>query len=110
MNVYDEAHNLASAIKGSNEYKEYMRLRKETESDEQLSKMLKDLQELQIAIQTAQITGQKVEDSQMSQFQSVYAMLAAKPLAAEYMQAEVRFSMMIKDVFEILGEAVNLQR
>lgn len=110
MNVYDEAHNLAKAVKESNEYKEYMRLREETAKDEMLSKMLKDLQELQVAIQTAQITGQTIDESQMSQFQSVYAMLAAKPLAAEYMQAEVRFSMMIKDVFDILGDAINITR
>ncbi|MBQ0005363.1 MAG: YlbF family regulator [Clostridiales bacterium] len=110
MNVYDEAHNLAKAVKESNEYKEYMRLREETAKDEMLSKMLKDLQELQVAIQTAQITGQTIDESQMSQFQSVYAMLAAKPLAAEYMQAEVRFSMMVKDVFDILGDAINITR
>lgn len=110
MNVYDEAHNLVKAVKESNEYKEYMRLREETAKDEMLSKMLKDLQELQVAIQTAQITGQTIDESQMSQFQSVYAMLAAKPLAAEYMQAEVRFSMMIKDVFDILGDAINITR
>lgn len=110
MNVYNEAHNLSAAIKESMEYKEFIRLRKETEQDEQLSQMLKDLQELQFAIQAAQFTGENVDETKMSQFQSIYTMLAAKPLAAEYMQAEVRFSMMIKDVFDILGDAVNIQR
>jgi hypothetical protein len=29
------------------------------------------------------------------------------PLAAEYMQAEVRFTLMVNDVYEIIAEAVK---
>ena len=41
MNVYEEAHNLARAIKESNEFKEFDRLKKEVDQDPQLSAMLK---------------------------------------------------------------------
>lgn len=37
MNVYEEAHNLARAIKESNEFKEFDRLKKEVDQDPQLS-------------------------------------------------------------------------
>ncbi len=110
MNVYDEAHNLAKAIKESGEYKDYMRLRQQTDGDPQLKDMLKQLQDMQVTIQTAQLTGQTPDPQAMQQFQSLYTMLMANPAAAEYMQAELRISMMIKDVFEILGDAVDFVR
>ena len=34
--------------------------------------------------------------------------MAGDPLCAEYLQAEMRFSLMMKDVYEIIGEATGL--
>ena len=34
-------------------------------------------------------------------------MLAAKPLAMKYLEAETRMQLMMKDVFEILGDAMG---
>ena len=109
MNVYDEAHSLAKAIKESNEFKEFDVVRKKVDEDPQLTEMLKQLQELQIQIQTAQMQGQEVDPTVMSQLQSVAAMAQTKPLAAEYMQKEATFSIMINDVFGIIGEAMGLK-
>ena len=41
MNVYDEAHSLAKAIRESNEFKEFDRIRKEVDKDKECSEMLK---------------------------------------------------------------------
>lgn len=107
MNVYDEAHNLAKAIKESNEYIEFDKIRKEVEKDEQLSSMLKDLQAKQLELQAAQMSGKEVDPELASQLQSLSTMIATKPLAAQYMQAETTFSVMINDVFGILGDAIG---
>ena len=40
--------------------------------------------------------------------QSLYAMMASNPKAAEYMQAEARFAIMMKDVYEILSDVVKV--
>lgn len=108
MNVYDEAHNLARAIKESNEFIEFDKLKKQVDQDEQLSSMLKDLQEKQMQIQTAQMTGQEPDAELVSQMQSLTAMVATKPLAAQYMQAVSTFSIMINDVLGIIGEATGV--
>ena len=107
MNVYDEAHKLSSAIKESNEYVDYERLKRLVDEDANLSSMLQELHELQISIQAAQITGQAADPNLMSRMQSVYTMLSTNSIAAEYLQAEMRLSVMIKDVFEILGDSIN---
>lgn len=109
MNVYDEAHNLATAIKESQEYKEYNAIKAEAEQDEQFMQMLKDLQTKQIEMQTAQMMGQEVNPDLMNQMQTVYSMLSTKPFAAKYLEAEARFSMMMKDIIDILGESMNLK-
>ena len=109
MNVYDEAHGLARAIKESNEFKEFDRMRKEVEQDADVSQMLGELQKLQIELQTAQMTGNQPDADMMSRMQSLSTMLATKPLAAKFMQTEAAFSVMMNDVFRIIGDAVGLQ-
>lgn len=109
MNVYDEAHNLARAIKESNEFMEFDRMRKEVEQDNDVSAMLGELQKLQIEFQTAQMTGNQPDQDMISRMQSLSTMLATKPLAARFMQTEAAFSVMMNDVFKIIGEAVGLQ-
>ncbi len=109
MNVYDEAHSLARAIKESGEFIEFDKMRKEIEGDAEVSQMLGEFQKLQVEFQTAQMTGNQPDQNTLSRLQSLSTMLATKPLAAKFMQAEAAFSIMMNDVFKIIGEAVGLQ-
>ena len=108
MNVYEEAHNLARAIKESNEFKEYDRLKTSVESDEQLNQMLQEFQSLQLRFQTAQLSGESMDPELMNRIQQMSAMLMTKPAAAEYLQAAMRFTVMMNDVMQILAEAAKL--
>ena len=110
MNVYDQAHDLARAIRESGEFKEFDRRRKEAEQDNDVTQMLAEFHQLQIQLQTAQMTGNTPDQDMMSRMQSLGTMLATKPLAARYMQAEAAFTIMMNDVFGIIGEAVGLQQ
>ena len=109
MNVYDEAHNLARAIKESNEFKEFDKMRVEIEGDPDVSKMLGEMQQLQVELQAAQMQGKQPDPDTMSRIQSLSTMLATKPLAARFMQTEAAFSMMMNDVFSIIGEAMGMK-
>lgn len=109
MNVYDEAHNLAKAIKESNEFKEFDSVRKEIDSDKDVSEMIKEMQGLQLELQTAQMSGQQPSEDVMKRIQSLSTMMATKPLAAKFMQAEAAFSVMMNDVFGIIGDAMGLK-
>ena len=109
MNVYDEAHSLARAIRESNEFKEFDRMRVEVDNDKECSDMLKELQELQMQLQTLQLTGQTPDQTVIQRFQSLSTMAATKPLAARYLQAQGAFSVMINDVFGIIGEAMAIK-
>lgn len=108
MNVYSSAHELASAIKASNEFMDYDKLRKEIEQDPTLNQMISDIQKRQIEIQAKQLSGAEIGQEAMAQMQSMYAMMSSNPKAAEYMQAEARFAIMMKDVYEILSDVVKI--
>ena len=109
MNVYDEAHNLARAIKESGEFAEFDKIRKEVENDKEVSEMIGEFQKIQLELQAAQMQGQQPDQSTMNRMQSLSTMLATKPLAARFMQAQAAFSIMMNDVFQIIGKAIDLQ-
>ncbi|HML37508.1 MAG TPA: YlbF family regulator [Bacillota bacterium] len=107
MNVHDEAHNLARAIKESPEYQEYVRLKEAASANEELAAMLNDFQSKQFEIQAKQMMGEELGPEMMEQVQSLYQILMKDPLAAQYVQAEMRFSLLINDVYTILGEVIQ---
>jgi cell fate (sporulation/competence/biofilm development) regulator YlbF (YheA/YmcA/DUF963 family) len=55
------------------------------------------------------MTGNQPDQDLMTRMQGLSTMLATKPLAAKFMQTEAAFSVMMNDVFRIIGEAVGLQ-
>ncbi len=108
MNVYDQAHSLAKAIKESGEYKEYKEYETEIDKNPDLSKMIKDFQQKSIELQTKQMLGEELTAEMTAGIQSLYQIVLQDPLAANYLQASMRFSLMMKDVYEILGEVSGI--
>ena len=70
--------------------------------------MVKDFQAKQFEVQAKQMMGESVGPEVMNQVQELYQIMGRDPLAAQYMQAEMRFSLMMNDVYKILGEAIGL--
>lgn len=107
MNVHDEAHNLARAIRESYEYKEYVRLKEAASRNEELSAMLNNFQSKQFEIQAKQMLGEDLGPEIMEQVQSLGQIIMRDPLAFEYVQAMQRFSLLVNDVYTILGEVIK---
>ncbi len=108
MNVYEDAHNLARAIKASEEYKQYDALKKKVAGNPELDKMVKDFQKRQFEFQAKQVMGEQPGPEVAQQIQELYQIIATNPVAAEYMQAEVRFNLMMNDVYKILGDVIGI--
>ena len=110
MNVHDEAHNLARAIKESAEYKQYAELKETASQNDELTAMLNDFQAKQFEIQAKQMMGEELGSDLMEQIQSLYQILMRDPLASQYVQAEMRFSLLVNDVYTILGEVIKFDK
>lgn len=108
MNVYDQAHGLAKAIKASEEFKQYDRTKQLVAQNSELDKMLKDFQQKQFEIQAKQMMGEQLTPEMMASVQELYSIVLKDPLAAEHLQNEMRFSIMMKDVYQIIGEATGM--
>lgn len=108
MNVYDQAHGLAKAIRESEEFKQYDQLKKIIDQNEELSKIIKDFQAKQFEAQAKQMMGENAAPDMMQQVQNLYQIIMKDPSAAQYMQAQMRFSLMMNDVYKILGEVMGL--
>ena len=57
MNVYDQAHQLATAIKESEECKQYNAVREKLEANQDLNEAVKDFMKKQFEFQTNQLMG-----------------------------------------------------
>lgn len=108
MNVYDQAHSLAQAIRESEEFKQYDQYKKIVKENPQLDQSLKDLMKKQMEMQAAQMMGQEVTQEAFQQIQQLSAILMQDPTAAQYLQCKMRFSMMMADVYKIIGETADL--
>ncbi|MCQ4635903.1 YlbF family regulator [Anaerovorax odorimutans] len=108
MNVYDEAHKLTQAIRESEEYKQYQAAKEKIKGNTQLEQTLKDFKAKQISAQAKQMMEGQLDQEAMTQIQQLSMVLMQDPLAAEYLQCEIRFSMMINDVYQILSEVIDL--
>ena len=108
MNVYEEAHALERAIKESEEYKQYKATKDKIDANEDLKKMMDDFHQKQLEVQTKAMMGEELTDEMQQSVQNLYQIVAADPLAAEYLQCEMRFQVMMQDVFNILGDTIKL--
>ena len=108
MNVYDQAHTLAQAIRECEEFKQYDEQRKVLENNPQLNDAIGDFMKKQFEMQAAQMTGQGMDPDLMQQIQQLSAILMQDPSAAQYLQCQMRFSMMMADVYKIISEVADL--
>lgn len=108
MNVYDAARGLSEAIKKSEEFKQYNLAKEKVSGNSELVDMINDFHGKQMELQTKQMLGQDIDVDFTAKVQELYGIMMTNPLAAEYLQAELRFSLMINDVYKILSEVINL--
>ena len=106
MNVYDQAHTLAKAIKECEEYKQYMNAKNMIAQNPDLDKMIQDFQAKQLEMQAKQIAGEEMDAETLAKMQELMGIMMQDPAAAQYIQCEMRFALMMQDVYQILNETM----
>ncbi len=108
-NVYDLAHQLARAIKNSQEYKEYVQKKNDLYKDEKNKKMVEDFREKVIDIQVKKMSGKEVSQEELDSVKKLEDILRLNPTINEFLIAEYRYSKLIEDISKIIGEAIDLE-
>ena len=107
MNVYDLANNLASEMKKSQEFIKVQEAKKALDTNKDAAEMVKDFNSQRRAIEMAQLAGKEAKKEDIEKVQNLYNLLALNNVAAEYVQAEMRFQMMLNDVSKAIGDVVK---
>ncbi len=107
MNPYDKVHELVRAIKESDEVKEYLAMKEEIYSDEKNKELIKDFREKQMEVQSLLMQGKEAEKEKMEKLQNLYQILVSNVKVKEFFDKEVRFDVMLSDIYKIIGEALK---
>jgi cell fate (sporulation/competence/biofilm development) regulator YlbF (YheA/YmcA/DUF963 family) len=108
VNVYDYAHNLARALKECQEYRTYQSARQRLKAKPSAEQMVKDFHRKQLELQALTLQGKEPSQEQQEGLRKLYEVLSADPDIREYLLAEQRLSVLLSDVYKILGEAIEV--
>ena len=107
MYVYDEANNLAKAIKESIEYLEFKKAKDELNSNPEMKKKIDEFEKIRYEVQVLSFKGEEQSEEKMKKLQEMYDILMNEPKIKEYFDIEVRFNIMLADVNKIISESVK---
>ncbi|MBE5819520.1 MAG: YlbF family regulator [Clostridiales bacterium] len=107
MYVYDEANNLAKAIKESKEYLEYKKIKQEVNSNPEMKSKIEEFEKLRYEVQLATFQGETQNIEKTKKLEEMYQILLQDAKIKEFFDIEVRFNIMLADVNKIIGESVQ---
>lgn len=107
MNIYDTANRLASEIKQTDEYKAYKNLKQQIESNVVVKSKIDEFDKLRVEAQKAMLKGEANANELNVKLQNLYTELYQNEIAKNYLEAEMRFSVMVTDINKIISEAIK---
>lgn len=106
MSTLDKAHELARALKASDEYRRLKELKSTLKANKDAETMVNDFLRKQSELQLELMQG-KEDPEKMKQLQKMYELLSMNSTAGTYVQAYMRFQLMMQDVSKIISECVD---
>lgn len=107
MYVYDEANNLAKAIRESKEYKEYKKAKEDLNNSPDMKRKVEEFEKIRYDVQVMAFQGEKQDEEKQKKLQEMYEILMKEPKIKEFFDIEVRFNIMLADVNKIISESVK---
>lgn len=107
MNIYDTANKLASEIKLTEEYKAYKNSKEQIESNVEIKSKIEEFDKLRVEMQKAMLKGETNSDELSVKLQNLYTELYQNEVAKNYLESEMRFSVMVTDINKIISEAIK---
>lgn len=107
-NVYDQANQLAQALKNSPEFQGLLQAQQKVHADETAKKMMDNVQQVQTELQMKQMQGQQPTNDEMQNYQKLFETIQLNPVISQYLHAEKRFAVMMEDINKIMAEPLNV--
>ncbi|MDD4066439.1 MAG: YlbF family regulator [Clostridia bacterium] len=110
MNIYDKINDLANGIKETKEFKEFVEIKNEVYKDESKKEKINKFRQMQIDWQrlaTNPEANQKELEEKNALLQQMYQMLLQDEQIKKFFDVEVRFDIIVGDMYRIIGEALK---
>lgn len=107
MNVYDCAHELARALKKSEEYQTLLEAKTRVEADPKNKEMLLTFRRSQWKAQKARAVGKEIDEAQLQKLQHLTELVNLNPTIRDLITAEFRFARLMADIQKILTDALT---
>ncbi len=107
MNIYDKANELAKALKESEQFLEFKKV-KESITSEEDKKIISEFRKLQMEAYQEQIQNNHISDEMKAKLQELYDDASKNPKINDYLMNEERFGLMWSDIMKILSQAVEI--
>ena len=107
MTAYDKGHELARALKESEEFRALGLVRRELDTDPAARDMVKDFLRKQMEMQMEVMSGKADVKAKEASLQKLAELLSLNPRARDYVAAYFRFQRVMTDIYKIIGDAVG---
>lgn len=102
INLYDQANELESAMRQSEEFLQLKKMYDEVNNDESASKMFENFRNIQMTLQQKQMSGEEISQEEVEQAQKTAQLVQQHEKIAKLMEAEQRMSMVINDLNKVI--------
>lgn len=107
MNIYDKAHDLAKAMRESQEVEEIRSAMKLIEADTESKQMLDNFRTRQMELQQRIMSGDMPPQEEMEQMEKLFEVLSLNLNIRRLFDAERRLSTIIEDVNKIISDSLQ---
>ena len=107
MNAYDNEHELAWALKESDECRALGMARRALDTDASARDMVKDFLRKQMEMQIEVMSGKADAKSKQESLQKLGELLSLNSKARDYIAAYFRFQQVMTDIYKMIGDAVG---
>lgn len=108
MSVHDTARRLQRKLKNSDQYQNYLELRKKVMAKEGSKKMLLDYQNLMMEMQTKRMSGEELSEEDKEKLQNLQNFIEINGNVKKYLEAEYALSQTIQDIQKIIFSDIEV--
>jgi cell fate (sporulation/competence/biofilm development) regulator YlbF (YheA/YmcA/DUF963 family) len=102
INLYDQANELESALRQSDEFLDLKKMYDEVNNDESANKMFENFRNIQMTLQQKQMGGEEISQEEVEQAQKTAQLVQQHEKISKLMEAEQRMSMVINDLNKVI--------
>lgn len=107
MNFHDKVYELVRCFKETEEYKEYIRLKKDIQKDGESYNKLKNFKDMQRQHQLKYINGDKIAEDELVNMQDMYTQIIKNENSRLLLEYEMKLDVLLADMQKIIADGVK---